>query len=259
MTRDIILQTLTDCFSGDADVRAMWLEGADGLGRADAYSDLDLWFDVRDGEEQRILDTCEHCLSALAPLDLVDQCHHPHPKIFQRNFHLSGTSEFLLLDVCVQSHSRCTDCNHEGTTYTRGDIAELPLILFDHDGVIAFRDPEPLDLTALTDCMHRCLNTFDQRSRAVKYIRRGKYLEAHAYYLKYVCDPLLTLARIRYTPRHIEYGPVHVSDHLPLMLIQRLKHLYQTASLADIARNITDAERLCRELAEEVRIWLSSQ
>ena len=35
-------------FRDDERVRALWLEGADGLGMADAYSDVDLWLDAAD-------------------------------------------------------------------------------------------------------------------------------------------------------------------------------------------------------------------
>lgn len=46
---------------------------------------------------------------------------HPHPLIRNAFFRLQGVSEFLLVDLCVQSHSK-------EFVFTEGKIADLGLL-----------------------------------------------------------------------------------------------------------------------------------
>ena len=63
--RETILSLLEEGLRNNPAVHALWLEGADGLGTTDEYSDLDIWLDVADGREEDIL---ELCLSLLEPV-----------------------------------------------------------------------------------------------------------------------------------------------------------------------------------------------
>jgi len=253
--RQQIIEALKERYLEDTRVYALWLEGSDGLGRSDQYSDLDIWMDVEDGREEAILDECEELLSGLAPLDLTDHCHHPHPKIFQRNFHLAGTSPYLMVDLCIQSHSR----GREGCIFMEGDVAEFPLILFDKAQVIAIIPAPDPHWREIGEVYHNLQNVFQQRSRAVKYIRRNQFIEASAYFDKYVRQPLLTMARLLYTPHHHEYGPVHISVHLPGELVTELERLYSIASIKDIENRMAVAERLHQDLCTQLDEMLSGK
>ena len=46
MNREQIIEYLKKFSIEKPYVNAMWLEGADGIGRVDEYSDIDFWFDV---------------------------------------------------------------------------------------------------------------------------------------------------------------------------------------------------------------------
>ena len=239
-TREQIIRLFKAGFVDLDYVNALWLEGSDGLGKADEFSDLDFWFDVNDGHEVQVLDHCIELLQTLAELDFVEHYEHPHPKIFQRNAHLRGTSEYLMIDICVQSHSR----GKEGCTFVEGDVAEYPLVLFDKQSVVSIVPAPPVDLAFIESKYKECLETFQQRARVVKYLRRGKYLEALAYYHKYVCAQIVNLFRLVYTPRHYEYGLVHISDHLPGEVVAKLERLYQVKSLEEIESNLAFADDL---------------
>lgn len=241
--RKRIIDLLKGSFIDNGYVYAMWLEGSDGLGRADGYSDLDFWFDVEDGYENEILDKCIEILQTIDELDFIQKYEHPHPKIFQKNLHIKGTSEYLMLDICVQSHSR----GSEGCTFVENDIAEYPFILFDKANVInIIKEPEN-DLEAIKKIYNESIDRFSQQSRILKYIYRAKYLEAFAYYQKYACQPIVNLLRIAYTPRHIEYGLVHISDHLPREIVDKVELLYKVSTLDDIKNNLHYAEKLFDE------------
>lgn len=242
--RNRIIDLLRNSFIDKEYVYALWLEGSDGLGKADEYSDLDFWFDVEDGYENLVLDKCIEVLQTIDKLDFVEHYDHPHPKIFQKNMHIGGTSEYLMLDICVQSNSR----GNEGCTFIENDIGEYPLVLFDKANVINIIKEPDNDLELIKKTYNECIDRFSQQSRILKYIYRDKYLEAFAYYQKYACQPIVNLLRIIYTPRHIEYGLVHISDHFPKETINKIEVLYKVSSLDDIKNNLQYANKLFYEL-----------
>lgn len=88
--RQRIIDVIKTGLESDERVNALWLEGADGLGRTDDFSDVDFWLDAEDGTEEQILDKCEQLLSTLGNLDFIDKIEHPHREIFQRNLHIEG-------------------------------------------------------------------------------------------------------------------------------------------------------------------------
>ena len=247
--RERIMEQLQKTLVDMDSVHALWLEGADGLDRVDEYSDIDVWLDVDDGTEEAILATCLEILRQFGALDFVEVVDHPHPKIFQCNAHIAGTPEFLLLDICVQSHSR----GSEGCTFVRGDVAEFPLVLFDKAAVVKIIDELQIPEAEMRSVYSQCLDTFEQQSRLRKYLLRRKFLEATAYYGKYVCDPLVTMARLLHTPRHYEYHLVHITDHLPTSLVKRLEMLHAVSSLADMESHLPVANALFAELQAKLR------
>jgi hypothetical protein len=53
---------------------------------------------------------------------------------------------------------------------------------------------------------------YSQRGRAVKYTKRGLFLESLIYYHKYVVRPLVDILRIIYTPFQADCFLVHASQ-----------------------------------------------
>jgi len=81
-------------------VYALWLEGSDANGTADAYSDIDLWADIADEKEQEAIAAVESALRGIAPFDFCHIMTHDHPKIRQRIYRLAGTDPYLMIDFC---------------------------------------------------------------------------------------------------------------------------------------------------------------
>ena len=242
--REKIISLMKDGFANDEDVNALWLEGADGFtGRVDSFSDLDFWFDVPDGLEEQVLDKCERLLSTLGNLDFIDRIEHADPKIFQRNMHIQDTSEFLMIDICVQSRSR----GSAGCTFYTDDIAEFPLVLFDKAKVINILPPENFPTHNLKPVFDRCVIKFNQRSRLMRYIRRGRFLEALHYFEEYVRLPIINMLRLIYTPRHYEYGYMHVSRHFPKDVVRDLETLYKVTGVQDIESALDKADEIYHE------------
>lgn len=238
MDRDQIIEYLKNFSIEKPYVNAMWLEGADGIGRVDEYSDIDFWFDVEKSHQESFLSECIAKLGELADIDSrVDEI---RPETAQSNVHLAHTSEYLTLDICVQSHEIR---GKAATCYAKGDIAEAPFILFDKGNLISFYEYE-IDKGEISRVLAQNQNRVRQMSRVTKYIKRGQYLEAYMKYMENVVDPLVETARLLYTPRHFDYGLCHISEHLPIEIVRELEPFYQVTGLKEIGEQLSRAGSL---------------
>ena len=233
--RNMIISCMRDALEPLPYVHALWLEGADANNAVDEYSDIDFWADIEDACEQEAFDAVEEALASLATIDYKYVMRHGHPQIRQRIYHLAGTGEYLLIDFCWQLHSR-------EIAFVEGDTIEAAHVLFDKSGVIKYRPLNPTDYihenqVRLEEAKYRRT----QHARAMKYVERGLYLEAYAYYNRYVLEPLVDLLRLAYTPAHADYGLVHMSRHIPAAECETLAYFAQISSLADIAKKIPEA------------------
>ena len=226
LDRERILEPLRTALEPHPHVVAMWLEGADALRTVDAYSDIDLWLSVADGEEDAVLDLVRTVLQKVAPLELEHETPHPHPLLRQVFFHLEGTSPFLLLDLCVQARSR------SGTFREGVDAVE---VLFDKGNVIRFQARDEAE-EALQERAEALIKAFPVRQVWVgKNIRRGLFLEALGAYHVYSLEPLTDLLRLVHTPRKSDFGLKDVYSDLPQDVVEELEHFYQVGSLEALA------------------------
>ena len=206
---------------------------------ADEYSDIDFWFDVEKSHQESFLNECIEELKKLGKID--SQVDDIRTEIAQSNIHLENTSEYLTLDICVQSHEiRGTN----GSTFYKNDIAERPLVLFDKDNIIVYEDHRNLNIDEIKSIFTTNKNRILQESRVKKYINRKQYLEAYSKYIDNIADPLVTIARLIYTPNHVDYGLCHISNHLPKEIVTQLEKLYQIKILEDITNNLNYAKEL---------------
>lgn len=248
--RNAIIEAYTARFRDDSRVRALWLEGADGLGVEDEYSDLDLWFDAEDEAAVDVLEEAVAMAREWGELDGDDRVPHDDGMILQANLHVAGMSPYLTLDLCVQKHSRVAGgcCAFEA-----GDIAELPKVLFDKDNIIRIVDPEPVNIAIVKKKQEAACQRFAQRGRVTKYIARGKYLETLSHYDEYVLEPLVILARLIHTPRHAGYGWTHITRHLPGEIVGRLERLRCHGGLEDMEGLLIQADQLYDDLVRTFR------
>jgi len=249
--RDEIINHLREALEPLHFIYALWLEGADATGIDDEYSDIDFWVDVEDAYESRAFDAVETALSSFAQIDYKCVTLKEHPQLRQRIYHLSGTSEYLLIDFNAQLHSR----PKAEYTYIENDTIEAVVVLFDKDNIIRYK---PLVLSEYTDWngirLEQAKYRRSQQIRAEKYVRRGHYLEAYAYYNRYVLEPLIDLLRLIYTPAHADYYLVHISQHLPVFELEKLEFFARINSLEDIAEKLPQAGKWFDELV--IRVYL---
>ena len=237
MDRDIIIRQLKQALEPLPYAHALWLEGADAGGTVDEYSDIDFWLDFEDAHETQAIAAVESALESLAPIDYKYVMRHGHPKIRQRIYHLRGTSEYLMIDFCWQLHSR------EDGILIEGDPIEAAMVLFDKSNVVRYKSLDPADYAhdnaaRLEECKYR----YTQHIRVIKYVRRGLYPEAYVYYNRYVVEPLVDVLRLIYTPAHGDYHLVHISQHIPADMLERLEYFLRITTTEDIEKKTLEAQ-----------------
>jgi hypothetical protein len=247
--RNTIINSIRDRFISMDEVHAYWLEGADSLNAVDEYSDIDIWLDVEDGFEDAVFNIAEEEFLKLGGLDFKFRVSHKHPKIHQNYYHIQGTSEYLLIDFCIQSHSR--DKNE--VKFVEGDILEFPKVIFDKSNVITIlENDEQIDVNLVQNIIEEIKSKYSQHSRVIKYVERNNYPEAFIYYFKYVADPLVELVRLKYTPKYHYLHFIHISNHMPAEEVKVLEYYYQISSLKDIRKKTEEAVDRCNELISEI-------
>ena len=237
--RNIIISALKDNLINLPYINALWLEGSDGNNTVDEYSDIDIWIDFNDENESETFAAAEKILSDISPIDYKYVMDHPHPKIRQTVYHLENTNEYLMIDLCLQLHSR------EPYQFGKGDTIEAPLVLFDKCNVITFKEYEAPDNNEL---LKECIYRYTQHSRVYKYYHRSQYLECYIYYNKYVLEPLIYLLRMIYTPAYTDYYLVHISQHIPDDMRNKLEYFAIIPTFYDIYKKITEAREWFNEL-----------
>jgi len=230
-------------------IYALWLEGADATGMVDQYSDIDFWVDFEDEFEEQAIAAVETALSQLAPIDYKHVINHDHPKIRQRVYHLAGTSKYLMIDFCWQLHSRPSN----EYSYQKDDPIENAKVIFDKADIIRYTAQDlDMHLSHNRAMLDEAKYRRTQHLRAEKYVHRGQYLEAYAYYNCYVLAPLIDLLRLIHTPAYADWYLVHISRHIPPCDRARLEYFAQVGSIDDIAERIALAGQWFDELVAKL-------
>lgn len=237
INRTIIIETLKKDLKRNPFVFACWLEGADATQTIDQYSDIDIWLDVADGKEKSIITKVKQILSNLAPVDLHYEEKHSNCHIRQIFFHLQGTSPFLIVDMCIQSHSR-------NSWFTRG--VEPVYVLFDKDNVIRFRNINKKQRQKdLQDRVAYLKETFQFFELWVqKEILRGHFLEALNNYHTKILEPLIELIRLYYQPLKKDYYLKDISKDVPTEIYEKLQDLFIITSLKELAQKAKKVKTL---------------
>jgi predicted nucleotidyltransferase len=224
-------------------VYALWLEGADARNRVDEFSDIDVWLDVEDGQEENVLRGLEQHLNNLAPLDLVYKKPHPDPQIKQWFFHFANTSEFLIIDVCIQSHSREFE-------FSSSDPVK---VIFDKSNVVCFKqDTEKINVIEQAKALQSQVMLY--RVWVLKALKRGHWLEVISYYFECILEPLARVLRLRYMPEKFDYGFKHFDQDLPEDVISRLEILTKVTSLEELEAHLHQAITWLEAVVQELEL-----
>ncbi len=249
MRREQVIEVLRDALLPLPHVNAAWLGGSDAFGRADELSDVDLQVDVDDGFVAATFGAVEAALAAASPI--VARLVMPMPTWHghaQRFYRLRDTAETCAVDVVVFERS------DPRRYYNQTERHGRPLVLFDRAGVVR---PVPLDPAELDATLAAAVAGIRERlpftlPQAAKEVRRGDALAALGSYHRYLLAPLVMLYRVRHTPARHDFGSRYTRDDLPPEVQETLAELSFVADLDDLAAKLPRAERLLRELLDEL-------
>jgi hypothetical protein len=249
MRRQQVIEVLRGALLPLPHVNAAWLGGSDAFGRADELSDVDLQVDVDDGHVAATFGAVEAALAAASPI--VARLVMPMPTWHghaQRFYRLRDTAEFTAVDVVVFERS------DPRRYYNQPERHGRPLVLFDRAGVVR---PVPLDPAELATTLARKVAGIRERlpftlPQVAKDVRRGDALAALDSYQRHLLRPLVELYRVRHTPARHDFGTRYTGDDLPADVQGTLVELSFVADLDDLAAKLPRAERLLRDLLEEL-------
>lgn len=222
-------------------VHAAWIEGSIAEGFNDDLSDIDLWIDVDDDKEDAAFGVIEEYLKSKAPLEINFEVELAHPQIRHKVYRLKSAADFDILEVNIQSHSR-------NFVFTEG--VESIKVLFDKDGTI---QTKPLD----QDKLEKNLSEREEYLTAKiplgklwirKETARNNFPDALHNYNFWILEPVVELARIKYSPRKISFGLKHLSRDLPPEVARRIEDLHGAKSLQEINEKLPEAEALIKSL-----------
>jgi len=245
INRETIIKAIVSGLGSEDYILAIWLEGSDGTKSLDEYSDIDLVCYTKEGFIDDAFTRLDDCLLQLGDVDVAyEQPGRPTNNRY-KVYHLQKTPDSLLVDVTIQSESF-------PVSFINEDESVVPVILVDKAGIVKYQN---VDLASHRSQLHTQLiqaqGIYSQRSRAVKYTKRGLFLESLIYYQKFVLNPLVDVLRLIYTPFQADCYLVHASRDFPIEVVLTLEKLYGVKTVQDIIDGINLADELfCNAVAE---------
>ena len=220
---------------------ALWEGGSAAFGRADAWSDLDLYVLAEDGDVEEVMAAVNRALAGLGPIAarrrLPEPTWHGHSQVFCR---LENAPEHLVVDLVVLRRSvpdRFLEKERHGD----------PVIYFDRTGEIG---PQALDRAAFAAGAERRLEALRQEFALFQGFVRAEVaradpmaaLAALAAYRNYTLRPLLEVVRMRHCPERYDYGPKYSRHDLPPEVVARLERLFYVPDIGGIPERQAEAE-----------------
>ena len=232
--REQVIELLHGALLPLAWVNAAWLGGSDAFGRADELSDVDLQVDVDDGRVAATFGAVEAALAAASPI--VARLVMPMPTWHghaQRFYRLRDTAEFTAVDVVVFQRS------DPRRYYNQTERHGRPLVLFDRAGVVR-------EVAGIREGLAFTLPLVAKEVRAATpWPPSGSGTAA-------CWPPLVTLYRVRHAPARHDFGARYAGDDLPAEVRDTLVELSFVAGLDDLAAKLPRAERLLRDLLDQL-------
>ena len=243
--RDDIVAALRAALEPCPGALAFWEGGSAAFGRADAWSDLDLYVLAADDAVDEIVAAVDRALAGLGPIAarrrLPEPTWHGHAQVFCLPADAPG---HLVVDLVVLRRSlpeRFLEQERHG----------VPLVYFDRTGEVA---PHPMDRAAFAAGAERRLAGLRQEFALFQgfvgaEVARADPMAALAAYRNYTLRPLLEVLRMRHCPERYDYGPKYSRADLPAEVVTRLEHLFYVPGIEGIPERQAEAKAWFAETA----------
>lgn len=234
-----IASELAELLKPNSNVHAMWIGGSVAEGYNDELSDIDLYLDVDDGQEEAMFTSIEKFLKSKGELD-VSFGEGVTPPYSHKVYHLTHLDPFHFIEITIHSHS-----NQFGLF----DRMRKIKLLFDKDGTTTF---ESFDETSYSKMLEKRKKFLIEKIElgelsVVKELRRRQFPDAMHNYQFWLVEPVIELARIKHAPLKVTYGLKHGSRDLPEDTVAEIEFLYTIKSLDDLSSKIENVKAMVKK------------
>jgi len=246
--RERIFGAVLPSLEADERVRACFEGGSVAMGRADEFSDIDLYVVAEPAVHEAILDEFERALANAAPLAHTWKVDPPaFPGVAQRIYLLRDAPRFFAVDCAVLTAAAAEQ-------FLERERHGEPRVLFDRDGTIG---APPLDRARHAARLHARLAQIRAswpvyRTIVEKELARGHALDAIGFYFVGLLRPLLELVGMRYRPERFDYGWRYLHVDLPAKLQRTLQDFAYVDSPAALGAHLPEIDRLAASLFAEL-------
>jgi predicted nucleotidyltransferase len=247
LTRETIIQKLTDVLEPLDHVHAFYEGGAVAFKRVDEWSDLDLYVVVDDDKVQETFIAFEKALEKLSPIaQKLDVPQLPWPGVSQAFYKLQKASEYLLIDLAVlklNSPEKFLEPSIHGNVVFYFNKSQLKSPRFDKTEFIK-KLRQRLERLRLRFTL---FNVFVQKE-----INRGNTLEAIDLYHNFTLASLVEALRMKHMPLHYDFKMRYVHYELPRKTILKLEDLYLVKDEKDLQEKYDRATKWFQKIISQL-------
>lgn len=246
--RASLLGALLPALEADPHVRACWEGGSVAMGRADAFSDIDLYLIVESAHQGAVFAAFEDALRRAAAINHTWRVDPPaFPGVSQRIYLLRGAPRFFALDCALLEPAGAAQ-------FLERERHGEPRVHFARDAPI---EAPPLDRARHAERLRKRLAQIRAswpvyRTIVEKELARGRALDAIGFHFNGLLRPLVELAGMRHRPERFDYGWRYLHQELPAELQREFEAFAYVAGPDRIAEHLPALDRLAAGLLEEL-------
>ena len=245
--RETIVQALEAWVADEPKVLAAWEGGSASFGRADGFSDIDWVLLVEAADVDAMFPAVEKVLEQLSPIEASYTLPHPtwhgHAQTFYR---LRDAAADHFVDLVVM-HREAKDF------FLQPELHGTPRMVCER---IPVPRPPPLEGDKISAENRARIAAITERHRVIgvlpgKEVRRGRPLDALAFYQSITLRHLVELLRIAHDPHRPGFGLRYLEIDLPVAVRERLEPLLFVGGREQLARAVEQADAWIEELLGE--------
>ncbi|HSH55970.1 MAG TPA: nucleotidyltransferase domain-containing protein, partial [Candidatus Limnocylindrales bacterium] len=176
-----IIEELKEFMEQNPAIHAMWIGGSVAEGYDDELSDIDLYFDIDDGQDEAVFESIEEFLKTKGKLDF-NFSEGITPPYSHKVYHLAHMDPLHFIEVTLHAHS-----------HTPGlfDRMRKIKVLYDKDGATKF---EPFDEVSYNEMLEKRKQFLIEKIKigelaVIKELRRRQFPDAMHNYQFWLVEP----------------------------------------------------------------------
>lgn len=222
--KEQIIKLLSNTLLNSSLAISAWLGGSTATGREDQLSDTDLVIiGLRPDEIFKLIEETLKSYAAIEKKWMVEDI----SRYYQCFYTIDGSSETYYIDIVIFENQSPEYYREYFNPYRHG----TPHIIFDKTNILKEASRVPKFETSLEVNWDNFLGKFEVLFRTfLKEYMRGKYIDAHAFYMKLVTI-WVQYERLRYCPQKHDFNFRYLYIDLPQENAQFIEELLKVSDL----------------------------